>query len=82
MIEATDGIMRYKNNLKGIGADITTKEGIINFRKTLGTCPQNDSILFENLNVDENLEILCLFKYDKSKKEKNDIGIKVKDLLK
>ena len=61
--------MRYKNNLKGIGADITTKEGIINFMKTLGTCPQNDSILL-NLNVDENLEILCLFKYDKSKKRK------------
>ena len=89
LIKASGGEIRYKINTKeveDIGSDITTPQGIFFFRKTLGICPQNNSILFDQLTVRENLEIFCLFKYDKNKnKEKNYnefIENEVKDLLK
>ena len=72
LIEATSGSIRYQINPEDIGSDITTSEGISIFRKTLGICPQNNNILFENLTVKENLEIFCLFKYVKYDK-RNDI---------
>ena len=88
LYEASDGIIKYKIYPKDLGQDITTSEGIERFRKTLGVCPQNNNILFEQLTVEENLEIFCLFKYDKSKnkdKDKNDnkyIKEEIEDLLK
>ena len=85
LIEATDGTIRYKINSKDLGADITTNDGIRIFRKTLGICPQNNNILFENLTVKENLEIFCLFKYDKNNHKnenvKKNIEKEVNDLL-
>ena len=75
LIEATDGVIIYKKDSKDNGADITTRSGNKLFRKTLGICPQNNSILFENLTVEENLEIFCLFKYEKNNNDK------VSDLL-
>ena len=89
LINASGGEIRYKINTKkneDIGINITTPEGINSFRKTLGICPQNNSILFDQLTVKENLEIFCLFKYDKTKnKEKTHIEFiekEVNDLLK
>ena len=73
LIEATDGTIRYKINSKDLGADITTNDGIRIFRKTLGICPQNNNILFENLTVKENLEIFCLFKYDKNNNKNENV---------
>lgn len=75
LIEATDGSIKYKINTKDVGSEITNSTGIINFRKILGICPQNNNILFDELTVKENLEIFCLFKYDK----KNNKGINVNE---
>ena len=46
--------------------NILSPKGIEKFRKVLGVCPQQD-ILFNNLTVEEHLEMFCVFKnLDKS----------------
>ena len=75
---ASDGIIKYKISPKDIGQDITTSEGIAQFRKTLGVCPQNNNIIFDQLTVEENLEIFCLFKYDKSQNQDKSANVYIK----
>ena len=41
--------------------NILTPEGLEQFRKVLGICPQHD-ILFNELTVEEHLEMFCVFK--------------------
>ena len=41
--------------------NIITSEGLDNFRKFLGICPQHD-VLFDDLTVEEHLEMFCVFK--------------------
>ena len=41
--------------------DILTSEGSQKFRKILGICPQHD-VLFNDLTVEEHLELFCVFK--------------------
>ena len=41
--------------------DILTPEGSQKFRKILGICPQHD-VLFNDLTVEEHLELFCVFK--------------------
>ena len=74
MLEVSDGIIKYKVYPGDAGADITTSKGITHFRKTLGVCPQNNNILFDQLTVKENLEIFCLFKYDKKKNKEKSVN--------
>ena len=64
--------------------NILTTEGLDQFRKVLGICPQHD-ILFNELTVEEHLEMFCVFKsIDKSLIEKEitkvikDFGLKEK----
>ena len=41
--------------------NIITAEGLDDFRKYLGICPQHD-VLFDDLTVEEHLEMFCVFK--------------------
>ena len=85
LIEANGGSIIYKKDFKDNGYDILEKKGSNQFRKILGICPQNNNILFNDLTVQENLEIFCLLKYvkkDKLKKVNDEIEDEVKYLLK
>ena len=64
--------------------NILSPEGIEKFRKELGICPQHD-VLFNELTVEEHLEMFCIFKsVDKSKikseitKIIHDVGLEEK----
>ena len=64
--------------------NILTPEGLEQFRKVLGICPQHD-VLFNELTVEEHLEMFCVFKsIDSSLIEKeiskviNDFGLQEK----
>ena len=64
--------------------NILTPEGLDQFRKVLGICPQHD-VLFNELTVEEHLEMFCVFKsIDKILIEKeitkviNDLGLEGK----
>ena len=52
---ATSGSAIYNNQ------NILTSKGHSNFRKYLGICPQHD-VLFDDLTVEEHLEMFCVFK--------------------
>ena len=52
---ASGGSAIYNNQ------NIITVEGLDDFRKYLGICPQYD-VLFDDLTVEEHLEIFCVFK--------------------
>ena len=51
----TEGSAIYNNE------NIITSEGLDNFRQFLGICPQHD-VLFNDLTVEEHLEMFCVFK--------------------
>ena len=51
----TSGSAIYNNE------NIITSEGLDSFRKYLGICPQHD-VLFDDLTVEEHLEMFCVFK--------------------
>ena len=51
----SEGYAIYNNE------NIITSEGLDNFRKVLGICPQHD-VLFNDLTVEEHLEMFCVFK--------------------
>ena len=76
LIEATGGSIMYKKNIDDKGYDILDRKGNYQFRKILGICPQNNSILFNDLTVEENLEIFCILKY------RNDKNYSVKETYK
>ena len=87
LIEANGGSIRYKKDQDDKGYNILDKNGNNKFRKILGICPQNNKILFNDLTVQENLEIFCLLKYRKIEKENsknmfNSITEEVNYLLK
>ena len=72
---ATSGSVLYNSY------NILTPEGLEKFRKVVGICPQHD-ILFNDLTVQEHLEMFCVFKsVNDSIKEKeiikvlNDFGL-------
>ena len=69
LIEANGGSIIYKNEKNDKGYNILGSNGNNKFRKILGICPQNNKILFNDLTVQENLEIFCLLKYKNVKKE-------------
>jgi len=52
---ASGGSAIYNNQ------NIITVEGLDDFRKYLGICPQHD-VLFDDLTVEEHLEMFCVFK--------------------
>ena len=52
--------------------NIITSEGLDNFRKFLGICPQHD-VLFDDLTVEEHLEMFCVFKSVPKEKIDNEI---------
>ena len=53
--------------------DILTSEGSQKFRKILGICPQHD-VLFNDLTVEEHLELFCVFKSVDSSKISNEVN--------
>ena len=59
--------------------NILTPEGLDQFRKVLGICPQHD-ILFNELTVEEHLEMFCVFKSVDNSKIKNEITKVINDL--
>ena len=52
--------------------NIITPEGLDNFRKYLGICPQHD-VLFGDLTVEEHLEMFCVFKSVPKEKIEDEI---------
>ena len=77
-ISATSGSVLYNSY------NILTPEGLDKFRKVVGICPQHD-VLFDELTVQEHLEMFCVFKsVNDSIKEKeilkvlNDFGLREK----
>ena len=72
LIEANSGSIRYKRDKKDSGLEVRDPQGNVKFRKILGVCHQNNNVLYEDLTVKENLEIFCLFKYDKSEHGDNE----------
>ena len=69
---ATAGSAIYNNN------NILTSEGLDNFRKYLGICPQHD-VLFNDLTVEEHLEMFCVFKSVPKEKIKEEITKIIQD---
>ena len=65
LIEANKGNIKYKKNKNDIGLEVLSPQDNLKFRKILGVCHQNNNILYDDLTVEENLEIFCLLKYDK-----------------
>ena len=79
LIRSTSGSVSYS----GID-DILSPESFEDFRKILGVCPQHD-VLFDDLTVEEHLELYCEFKsLERNKISQeiesvlNDIGLKDK----
>ena len=72
LIEADGGSIKYYIDKNEFGSQILDKEGNSNFREFLGFCPQNNNILFDDLTIEENLEIFCLLKYDSRKNGNNE----------
>jgi len=74
LIEADDGGIKYfiSNDKNEFGSQVLDKYGNTNFREYLGFCPQNNNILFDDLTIEENLEIFCLLKYDSRKNGNNE----------
>ena len=58
--------------------NILTSEGLEKFRKVIGICPQYD-ILFNNLTVEEHLELFCVFKSVDSSMISNEVAKVIKD---
>ena len=58
--------------------NIITSEGLDDFRKFLGICPQHD-VLFDNLTVEEHLEMFCVFKSVPRDKIENEITKIIED---
>ena len=81
LIEADNGSIKYfiSNDKNEFGSQVLDKEGNINFREYLGFCPQNNNILFDDLTIEENLEIFCLLKYDSHKND--NIRNEIRDLI-
>ena len=63
--------------------NILSYEGIEKFRKILGVCPQHD-VLFNDLTVEEHLEMFCVFKSVDNSEIKSEVAriIKVVELEK
>ena len=74
LIEADEGSIKYyiSNDQNEFGSQVLDKAGNNNFREFLGFCPQNNNILFDDLTIEENLEIFCLLKYDSVKHGNNE----------
>ena len=72
LIEANSGSIKYKKDKKDKGLEVRDPQGNEKFRKILGVCHQNNNVLYEDLTVRENLEIFCLFKYDKNEHGENE----------
>jgi len=58
--------------------NILSSEGLDKFRKVIGICPQYD-ILFNNLTVEEHLELFCVFKSVDSSMISNEVNKVIKD---
>ena len=58
--------------------NILSSEGIEKFRKVLGICPQHD-VLFNDLTVEEHLEMFCVFKSFEKSKIQNEISKVIHD---
>ena len=86
LIEANSGCIIYKKDMNDNGYDILDPNKNYQFREILGICPQNNNIIFNDLTVEENLEIYCILKYKKdkniTKKPYEEIKEEVKYLLK
>ena len=79
--EPNSGNIQYEDKDQGINIDFKDPK----FKKIVGICHQNNNILYDELTVEENLEIFCLFKYDKKingSNEKYTIKEEVKKLIK
>ena len=59
--------------------NILTPEGLEQFRKVLGICPQHD-VLFNELTVEEHLEMFCVFKSVDNSIIKKEISKVIHDL--
>ena len=68
----TSGSAIYNNE------NIITSEGLDSFRKYLGICPQHD-VLFDDLTVEEHLEMFCVFKSVPKEKIENEINKIIED---
>ena len=58
--------------------NILSSEGIEKFRKVLGICPQHD-VLFNDLTVEEHLEMFCVFKSFEKSKIQNEVSKVIHD---
>ena len=78
LIDANGGSIIYKKDMNDKGYDILDPDKNYQFKEILGICPQNNNILFNDLTVEENLEIFCILKYKKDKNlgKKSNEGIK------
>ena len=78
--EPNSGNIQYEDKDNGLNIDFKEPK----FKKIIGICNQNNNILYDELTVEENLEIFCLFKYDKKNNGSNEkyiIKEEVKNLL-
>ena len=69
---ATSGYAIYNNE------NVISSQGHSNFRKYLGICPQHD-VLFDDLTVNQHLEMFCVFKSVPSEKKSSEIDKILKD---
>ena len=86
LIDFNKGNIIYKKLGDNIGIKLENPEENIKFRKILGVCHQNNNILYDDLTVRENLEVFCLYKYDKNSHNNgefynDDIKKEIEDLL-
>ena len=84
LIDANGGNIIYKKDIDDKGYDILNPDRSYQFKEILVICPQNNNILFNDLTVEENLEIYCILKFriDNNSETNKEIKEEVKYLLK
>ena len=61
LIKSTSGSAYYNDEINNKEINILSDESIESFHRLIGICPQHD-VLFEDLTVEEHLELYCEFK--------------------
>ena len=61
LIKSTSGSAYYNDEISNKEINILSEESIESFHRLIGICPQHD-VLFDDLTVEEHLELYCEFK--------------------